>query len=86
MQPKIRNILKGKNKTDEQIDAINDIKNLYESREKVIKLLDGYFRIISKNIRINLELSPKQTVQRLPIALVQVKACNISEIFLNEIR
>ena len=31
-------------------------------------------------------LSPKQILQRLPIALAQVKACNISEILINEIR
>ena len=31
-------------------------------------------------------LSPKQTLQRLPIALVQVKAGNISTNLLNEIR
>ena len=31
-------------------------------------------------------LSPKQMLQRLPIALVQVKAGNNSEILLNEIR
>ena len=30
--------------------------------------------------------TPKQMLQRLPIALVQVKAGNNSEVFLNEIR
>ena len=31
-------------------------------------------------------LSPKQMLQRLPIALAQIKACNTSENLLNEIR
>ena len=31
-------------------------------------------------------LTPKQTLQRLPIALAQVKAGNTSDILLNEIR
>ena len=31
-------------------------------------------------------LTPKQLLQRLPIALAQVKACNNSENLLNEIR
>ena len=31
-------------------------------------------------------LTPKQMLQRLPIALAQVKACNNSESLLNEIR
>ena len=31
-------------------------------------------------------LTPKQMLQRLPIALVQVKACNNSESLLNQIR
>ena len=52
MQPKIRNILKGKNKTDEQIDATNDIKNLYESREKVIKLLEVILELYLKILEL----------------------------------
>ena len=31
-------------------------------------------------------LTPKQMLQRLPIALAQIKACNNSESLLNEIR
>ena len=31
-------------------------------------------------------LTPKQMIQRLPIVLAQVKACNTSENWLNEIR
>ena len=38
---------------------------------------------INKGVKI---LTPKQMFQRLPIALVQVKASNISENLLNEIK
>ena len=65
---------------------------LYNSRNKAIKLFDDYFSIVSeaKNkatkgtvLRI---LTTKQMLQRLPIALAQVKAGNNSENLLNEIR
>ena len=61
----------------------------YESREKVIKLPDDYTSTESKakykvkqveGLKI---LTPKQMCQRLPIALAQVKAGNISENLLN---
>ena len=83
---------KGKNKTSGEIHAINNIKTLYKSREEVIKLFDDYSRIISEakyktkygeGLKI---LTPKQTLQRLPIALAQVKTCDTSEHLLNEIR
>ena len=58
---------------------------------KVIKLFDDYSRIVSEakyktkygeGLKI---LTPKQMLQRLLIALAQVKAGNISENLLNEI-
>ena len=58
------------------------IKTLQESREKVIKLLDDYSKIVSEakykteygeGLKI---LTPKQIIQRLPIGLAQVKAGN----------
>ena len=36
-------MLKGKNKTGSQIHAINNMKKLYESQEKLIKLFDECF-------------------------------------------
>ena len=39
----------------------------------------------TKETRLKI-LTPKQMLQRLPIALAQVKACNNSENLLNEIR
>ena len=65
---------------------------LYKARNKAIKFHDDYSLMMSaakyratkgKGVKI---LTPKQMLQRLPIALVQVKACIKSKILLNEIR
>ena len=65
---------------------------LYKVRKEVIKFYDDYFTIMSEakikategtGLKI---LTPKQMLQRLPIALAQVKAGNNSESLLNEIR
>ena len=75
---------------------INDINNFYKSREEVIDFFRDYIEIFSdanynakqnetKGLGLKI-LSPKQMLQRLPIALVQVKADNNSEILLHEIR
>ena len=79
-------ISKGGKKSQEH----KKIKTLYESWEKVIKLFDGYSRIVDedkckmkyKGLTI---LTPKQILQRLPIVLAQVKAGITSESLLNEI-
>ena len=63
----------------------------YNTREKVTKFFDSYTTTVSKaknkakygeGLKI---LTPKQTLQRLPIALAQVKAGNTSQNLLNEI-
>ena len=66
---------------------------LYKARNVNIKFYDDYSLITSeaknkaksegKGLKI---LTPKQLLQRLPIALGQVKACINSENLLNEIR
>ena len=69
---------------------------LYKVRNEVIKFYDDYSLMMSeakykankdetkgKGLKI---LTPKQMLQRLPIALAQVKARNNSENLLNEIR
>ena len=65
---------------------------LYNTRNKAIKFYDDYTSMMSetkyratkgKGLKI---LIPKQMLQRLPIALAQVKAGNNSESLLNEIR
>ena len=76
--------------------TIKNVKNIYDSRQKVINLLNDNAKFRSEAIykskqnetkRKGLKvLTPKQMLQRLPIALAQVKAGNNSESLLNEIR
>ena len=85
-----------KHKSEKQLCTIKNVKNLYEWRPKVINLLNDYSKIRSeaiyktkqnetKGTGLNI-LRPKQMLQRLPIALAQVKVSNNSENLLNEIR
>ena len=76
--------------------TIKNVKNLYDSRQKVINLLNDNAKFRSEAIykskqdetkRKGLKvLTPKQMLQRLPIALAQAKAENRWESLLNEIR
>ena len=65
---------------------------LYKARNEAIKFYDNYSLMISeaKNKATKgtglKTLTPKQMIQRLPIALAQVKAGNNLENLLNEIR
>ena len=83
-------------KTIEQKETINNLEKFYKSREEVINFFRDYIEMLSdanynakqnetegKGLKI---LTPKQMLQRLPIALAQVKAGNNSESLLNEIR
>ena len=92
---KLSNIKIGK-KTPEQKEVINNLEKFYNSREEVINFFRDYIEMLSdakydakqnetkgKGLKI---LTPKQMLQRLPIALAQVKAGNNSESSLNEIR
>ena len=91
---KLSNIKIGK-KTTEQKEVINNLEKFYNSREEVINFFRDYIEMLSdanydskqnetkgKGLKI---LTPKQMLQRLPIALAQVKAGNNSESLLNEI-
>ena len=86
---KLSNIKIGK-KTIEQKETINNLEKFYSSREEVINFFREYIEMLSdanynakqnktegKGLKI---LTPKQMLQRLPIALAQVKAGNNSEI------
>ena len=64
---------------------------LYKARNNVIKFFNDYFSVVSvtkheatKGTGLKI-LTPKQILQRVPMALAQVKACNNSENLLNEI-
>ena len=83
---------KGK-KSKEQINTLYNIEMLYNARKEATKFYDDYSSMMSE-ARFKAEtkgtglkiLTPKQMLQRLPIALAQVKAGNNSESLLNEIR
>ena len=66
-----------KHKSEIQLYAIRNVKNLYDSRQKIVGETKGTGLMI---------LTPKQMLQRLPIALAQVKAGNNWESLLNEVR
>ena len=83
-------------KTLEQKEVINNLEKFYNSREEVINFFREYIEMLSdanynakqnktegKGLKI---LTPKQMLQRLPIALAQVKAGHNSESLLSEIR
>ena len=68
-----------------QSDVIETIKNLYNSGQKFIDLFNDYTKIRSEAMyktkhgtRLKI-LTSKHMLQRLPIALTQVKACNNSD-------
>ena len=82
----------GRFRSKEQENALKNIKVPQESREVVIKLFNDYSSNASEGkyrtkfgdgLKI---LTPKQMLQRLPIALAQVKAANKFKNLLNKIR
>ena len=85
-----------KHKSGKQLYTIKNAENLYDSRLKIIDLFNDYSKIRSESIYRSKHdetkgtgikmLTPKQMIQRLPIALAQVKAGNNSESLLHEIR
>ena len=84
-----------KHKSEMQLYTIRNVKNLYDSRQKVIDLFNNYSKIKSESIyRSKHEtkggglkiLTHKQMLQGLLIALAQVKAGNNPESLLIEIR
>ena len=90
------NELKVGKKTYELKKVIDNLDKFYLSREEIINFFRDYTEMLSDanyNAKQNetkgtglKTLTPKQMLQRLPIALAQVKAGNNSESLLNEIR
>ena len=84
----------GPEKEQEKEIVLENLYNFFEGREKVLHAFEReIFLIKSKGAGfLNLDrsklkiLTPKQMLQRLPIALAQVKAGNNSESLLNEFR
>ena len=73
-------------KTDNQKEVINNLENFYKSREEFINFFRDYGKIVldaaykskenetkEKGLKI---LTPKQRLQRLPIAIAQVNTAN----------
>ena len=73
-------------------DTLYNIEMFYKTRNEAITFYDDYSSMMSdaiyratKGTRLKI-LPPKQMLQRLPVALAQVKVGNNSESLLNEIR
>ena len=92
---KLSNIKIGK-KTTELKETINNLEKFCSSREEVINFFRDYIEMLpdakydakqdeTKGTGLKI-LTPKQMLQRLPIALAQVKAGDNFESLLNEIR
>ena len=71
---------------------MHNIEKLYKARNRAIEFFDDYSSMVS-NAKLKATkgtglkiLAPKQILQRLPIALAQLKTGNNSENLLNEIR
>ena len=75
-------------------NTLNNLNNFYEAREMVLNGFKskifltkstgtGLFNTDNSKLKV---LTPEQILQRLPIALTQVKAGNNSQNLLNEIR
>ena len=81
-----------KSKSEDQISVIKNVQNSFDLTEKIINFFRDYSILLSKakykakHEKGLIILSPKQMVQRLPIALAQVNAGNTSENVLNQIR
>ena len=85
-----------KHKSEKQSYTIKNVRNLYYLRQKIIYLLNHNSKFRSEDIYKSKQngtkgkglkiLTPKQMLQRLPIALAQVKAGNNSKSLLNEIK
>ena len=64
-----------KNRSEEQQNTIDNIENLYNSRQEVFKMVNDYARNMSRYIYDSKQegtglkiLTPKQMLERLPIA------------------
>ena len=72
-----------RDKSEEQKKTIDNIKNLYNSRQEFVQMFNDYASNMSRNIYDSKQegkglkiLTPKQMLQRLLIALAQIKVGN----------
>ena len=84
--------IKKRNKSKEQKNTFYNIEMLYKARGEATKFYDDYSLMVPEAKHKAREttglkmLRPNQMLQRLAIALAQLKASNNSESLLNEIR
>ena len=95
LKAKLGEIKKGnpQRKSKTNFNVIKNVDKIYDSRQAAINFFIEYTERPSEaKSRVKQEgtglkiLTPKQMLQRLPIALAQIKAGNNSEKLLNEIR
>ena len=91
-------IIRKGNKNKEQEKTLKNLNIFFNGRNAVINFIEDYSSMIlearkkaveeiKEQVRTGLKiLTPKQMLERLPIAFAQVKAGNNSESLLNEIR
>ena len=90
-QSKLISVRMGGNKSNKSLIQIENIMNFYKWWQEVFISYNDYFKMVHKAANDSKHgeglkiLTFKQILQRLPIALVQVKAGNTSENLLNEI-
>ena len=93
LESNLTDIKIGYKKTSAQKKVIKNVEKFRDSRQAVINFYKDYSSMVinaaydakQEGTGLNI-LTPKQTLQRLPIALAQIKAGNNSESLLNEIR
>ena len=80
-----------KKRSEKQKETIDNIENLYKSRQEVVNMFSNYAKNVFKSIHKAKHegkglkiLAPNQMFKRLPIVLAQIKAGNNSESLLNE--
>ena len=94
LKSELSNTKIGSKKNIAQKRVIKNVEKFHDSREAVIDFYKDYSSMVTnaaydakKKKTSGLKTSgPKQMLQRLPIALAQIKAGNNSESFLNETR
>ena len=87
MQILVINLDQNQNKVKVTKNTIETVNALYGGQELILNAFrSGIFPMKEKQGKWLITLTPKQMLQRLPIALAQVKAGNTSENLLNEIR
>ena len=81
------------NKSDEQKKTLANINVIFSARNNAIRFIEDYGLVILEAKRLAKQegkgfkiLTPKQMLQRFPIALAQIKAGNNLKSLLNEIR